>query len=122
VSRLRGRLFKRYAPSLERVLGRVRFLQNEILGDDGLSLLLSDFRLRLQPIVYFVPLSSALFVQCVGTKANLLLKVERRFGHFCWCLRWNSCGARMFHGLTDFDTLIWPPNDHLNWPPEDKAI
>ena len=18
---------------------------------------------------------------------------------------------------TDFDTLIWPPNDHLNWPP-----
>ena len=22
----------------------------------------------------------------------------------------------------DFDTLIWPPNDHLNWPPEDKAI
>jgi hypothetical protein len=17
----------------------------------------------------------------------------------------------------DFDTLIWPPNDHLNWPP-----
>ena len=24
--------------------------------------------------------------------------------------------------LDDFDTLIWPPNDHLNWPPEDKTI
>jgi integrase len=23
--------------------------------------------------------------------------------------------------LADFDTLIWPPNDHLNWPPEDKT-
>jgi len=20
-------------------------------------------------------------------------------------------------GRNDFDTLIWPPNDHLNWPP-----
>jgi hypothetical protein len=19
--------------------------------------------------------------------------------------------------IIDFDTLIWPPNDHLNWPP-----
>ena len=57
-----------------------------ILRDDGLRFLLSHFRLRLQRVVYFMPLSSALLVQCVGTKANLLLKVECGFRHFCWLL------------------------------------
>ncbi len=50
-------------------------------GDSTGSFLLSDFRLRLQPIVYFMPLSSALLVQCVGAKANLLVKVECGCGH-----------------------------------------
>ena len=35
--------------------------------------------------------------------------------HLCIC----GCGNKVVTPIrpADFDTLIWPPNDHLNWPP-----
>lgn len=47
-----------------------------MLYDDALRLLLSHFRLRSQPILYFVPIiAPALLVQFLSAATNLLLQV-----------------------------------------------
>jgi hypothetical protein len=63
------------------------------------------------------PLSPA--IAPVGNDRKLArLTVEGRFCQRCLAKNRGSTGA----APAGFDTLIWPPNDHLNWPPEDKAI
>ena len=64
--------------------GALSFLQYGSLSGYNLSLLVSHFRLRLQPIVQSMPLfSSALLVHFVGTTTDLLLKLGCWVRHFC---------------------------------------
>jgi len=45
-------------------------------------------------------------------KVELFEQIRREYEH----------GGGTIRGIADFDTLIWPPNDHLNWPPLVKDI
>jgi hypothetical protein len=91
----------------QRFLSHKRALSSA-LGEPGFSLIRMDVG---RPKIRVGPVQADLDVPCEHDQMSGFSTKESLI---------NRKGLMTFG--SDFDTLIWPPNDHLNWPPEDKAI
>src|SRR5580658_7531992 len=60
-------------------------------------------------------------IPCPTPSADAPVWPHRSPGSLRSCVRWSTPPPTRCCSC-DFDTLIWPPNDHLNWPPEEENL